>query len=138
MVWNQYVFEANTGFDVENESDDEFNEELLEQTVEDWEIEFSDELHFMWNMLRTLLYDAHIEHSGKFCDFVEFCYIEHEEIPRITWEYEEQTLWYEERLIHIWKTIKRFVNVGGFRVEIMRDASFNNFVQYTKNIMCIY
>jgi hypothetical protein len=138
MVWNQYVFEANAGYDVEIESDDEFNEDLYEQTVEDWEIEFSDELHFMWNMLRTLLYDAHIEHSGKFCDFVEFCYIEHEEIPRINWEYEEQTLWYEERLIHIWKTIKRFVNVGGFRVEIMRDASFNNFVQYTKNIMCIY
>ena len=138
MVWNQYVFEANAGYDVEIESDDEFNEDLYEQTVEDWEIEFSDELHFMWNMLRTLLYDAHIEHSGKFCDFVEFCYIEHEEIPRINWEYEEQTLWYEERLIHIWKTIKRFVNVGGFRVGIMRDASFNNFVQYTKNIMCIY
>ena len=138
MVWNQYVFEANAGYDVEIESDDEFNEDLYEQTVEDWEIEFSDELHFMWNMLRTLLYDAHIEHSGKFCDFVEFCYIEHEEIPRITWEYEEQTLWYEERLIHIWKTIKRFDNVGGFRVEIKRDASFNNFVQYTKNIMCIY
>ena len=138
MVWNQYVFEANAGYDVEIESDDEFNEDLYEQTVEDWEIEFSDELHFMWNMLRTLLYDAHIEHSGKFCDFVEFCYIEHEEIPRINWEYEEQTLWYEERLIHIWKTIKRFVNVGGFRVEIMRDASCNNFVQYTKNIMCIY
>ena len=92
MVWNQYVFEATTGYESDNYSDDEFNEEVIEQSVEDWEIEFSDELHFMWNILQTLLYDAHIEHSGKFCDFVEFCYLEHDEIPRVTWEYQELSL----------------------------------------------
>tara|TARA_Y100000356_G_scaffold54742_1_gene44146 strand:+ start:16 stop:432 length:417 start_codon:yes stop_codon:yes gene_type:complete len=138
MVWNQYVFEATTGYESDNYSDDEFNEEVIEQSVEDWEIEFSDELHFMWNVLQTLLYDAHIEHSGKFCDFVEFCYLEHDEIPRVTWEYQEQTNWYEERINHIWKTIKRFIRGNGLRVEIMRGASFNNFVHYMKNIMCIY
>ena len=100
MVWNQYVFEANNGYEYENESEDEYNEDIIEQTIEDWEIEFSDELHFMWNILRTLLYDARIEHTGRFCDFVEFCHLEHEEIPRVTWEYQEQTKWYEERLTH--------------------------------------
>ena len=138
MVWNQYVFEANNGYEYENESEDEYNEDIIEQTIEDWEIEFSDELHFMWNILRTLLYDARIEHTGRFCDFVEFCHLEHEEIPRVTWEYQEQTKWYEERITHIWGYIKRFIRGNGLRVEMMRGASFNNFAHYMKNSMCIY
>ena len=32
----------------------------------------------MWNVIRTLMYDAKIEHTGEFCDFVEFCYKEHD------------------------------------------------------------
>ena len=56
----------------------------------------------MWNTIQTLLYDASIEHSGEFCDFVEFCFRDHESyIERVTWEYEEQSRWYEDRLYHV-------------------------------------
>lgn len=138
MVWNQYVFEATTGNDAEYESDNDVFENDHEYTIEDWEIEYSEELHHMWNTVNTLFYDAHIEHTGRFCDFVEFCYIEHDYTGRVTWEWEEETMWYESRLIHVWKHIRRIVQENGLNTYMIRGASFDNFVHYAKNIMCIY
>jgi hypothetical protein len=138
MVWSQYVYEAATGFDPDVSDDDE-NIEYTPLSIEDWEIEYSDELWHMWNVIRTLMYDAKIEHTGKFCDFVEFCYKEHDSaLPRVTWEYQEQTMWYEERLAHIWKNIRRSINENGVYEEMMRGATFNDFVDFTKNYMRIY
>ena len=77
MVWSQYVDEANIGFDAYISDDDELKNEHTPLNIEDWEVEYSDDLHMMWNTINTLMYDAHIQHSGKFCDFVEFCYEEH-------------------------------------------------------------
>ena len=139
MVWSQYVYEATTGFETSQASDDE---ELIDDTplnVEDWEVQYSDELWYMWGMMNTLLNDAYIEHTGKFCDFVEFCYMEHDHShERNAWEYEEQTKWYEERLSHIWKHLRRVVNQNGHHEEMMRGATFYHFVDYAKNYMCIY
>jgi len=93
----------------------------------------------MWNKITTLLYDAQIEHTGQFCDFVEFCYIEHDtELRRVTWKDQEQTLWYEERLDHIWRTVRRSINDNGLHEEMMRGATFNDFSNFAKNYMCIY
>ena len=69
MVWNQYVFEANEGYDVYDSEEEEYNENN-KLTIEDWEVEHSDVLWRMWHTINTLLYDARIEHTGKFCDFV--------------------------------------------------------------------
>ena len=70
MVWGQYVYEASNGFEPEVSDDDEFNDEHTPLNIEDWEVEYSDELRMMWNTIRTLLHDAGLEHSGKFVDFV--------------------------------------------------------------------
>lgn len=138
MVWSQYVFEATTGFDTYASDDDDFNDNTP-LSIEDWEVEYSDELHMMWNTIRTLMYDAQIEHSGKFCDFVEFCYKEHDSYhERVTWEYQEQTRWFEEKLAHIWRNLRRTVNDNGLHEELMRGASLNHFVDFAKNYMRIY
>ena len=139
MVWSQYVYEANNGFDPDVSDDEGFENEHTPLNIEDWEVEYSDELQYMWGTMNTLLYDAQIEHTGKFCDFVEFCYEERDtDLTRTTWEYQEQTLWYEERLGHIWKNIRRIVNESGVHENMMRGATFNDFTDYAKNYMCIY
>ena len=86
MVWSQYVYEANNGFDPDVSDDEGFENEHTPLNIEDWEVEYSDELRYMWNTMNTLLYDAQIEHTGKFCDFVEFCYEERDTgLTRTTW-----------------------------------------------------
>ena len=132
MVWNQYVYEATSGNDVDIDSDAELYEDDIELTVEDWEIEYSDELTMMWDTIRTLMYDAHIEHSGRFCDFVEFCYVEH-------YTYADEVVWeHDVYLEHIWKNIRRIVNNNGLHEVMMRGATFNHFIRYVKNYMCIH
>ena len=131
MVWSQYVFEATTGFDTYASDDDEFNDNTP-LSIEDWEVEYSDELKYMWNTIRTLMYDAQIEHSGKFCDFVEFCYLEHDSY------HERENCEYEDQLHHIWRNVRRIVNDNGLHEEMMRGATFYHFVDFAKNYMRIY
>jgi hypothetical protein len=131
MVWSQYVFEATTGFDTYASDDDEFNDNTP-LSIEDWEVEYSDELRMMWNTIRTLMYDAHIEHSGEFCDFVEFCYTEHDPYhERVSSEYEEQ-------LHYIWTCIRRIIVRNGLHEEMLRGATLYHFVDFAKNYMRIY
>jgi len=130
MVWSQYVDEATIGFDAYVSDDDEFNEHTP-LNIEDWEVEYSDELHMMWNTIQTLLYDARLEHTGKFCDFVEFCYVAHDDIE---WEYPE----HEESLVHVWKHVRRVINANGLHEEMMRGATFEHFLSFGKNYMGIY
>jgi len=138
MVWSQYVDEATIGFDAYI-SDDEENNEHTPLNIEDWEVEYSDELHMMWNTIEALLYDAQIEHTGEFCDFVEFCYWQHDsDQERVTWEYEEQTMWYEQRLAHIWTGIRRVIDNNHLHEEMMHGATFHDFVNFSKNYMSIY
>ena len=132
MVWSQYVYEATTGFDTSQASDDEDFTDDTPLNVEDWEVQYSDELWYMWGMMNTLLNDAYIEHTGKFCDFVEFCYMEHDSY------HERVTSEHEEKLIYIWRHLRRVVNQNGLHEEMMRGATFYHFVDYVKNYMCIY
>ena len=134
MVWSQYVYEATSGFDPVVSDDDEFNDEHTPLNIEDWEVEYSDELQYMWNTIRTLLYDAHIEHTGTFCDFVEFCYEEHDS-PRegITCDYQEEMI-----LNHVWKSLRRIINDNGLHEEMMRGVTIDHFVDFAKNYMRIY
>ena len=134
MVWTQYVYEATTGNDVDVDSDGEIYDDESELTIEDWEIEYSDELNMMWDTIRTLMYDAQLEHSGEFCDFVEFCYVDHYTYN----DNEEQPTWYDQHLVHIWNNVRRIVNNNGQHEVMMRGATFNHFANYAKNYMCIY
>ena len=131
MVWSQYVFEATTGFDTYASDDDDFNDNTP-LSIEDWEVEYSDELRMMWNTIRTLMYDAQIEHSGEFCDFVEFCYLEHDPY------HEREACEFEDELHHIWRNVRRIVNNNGLHEEMMRGATFYHFVEFAKNYMRIY
>ena len=129
MVWGQYVYEASNGFEPDVSDDDEFNDEHTPLNIEDWEVEYSEELWHMWNNIRTILYDAHIEPSGEFCDFVEFCYIEHD-------SYHDHVVSENEDLLHyIWKRIRRIINDNGLHEEMMRGATFYHFVDFAKNYM---
>jgi hypothetical protein len=131
MVWSQYVYEANTGFDADASDDDEYNDNTP-LNIEDWEVEYSDELQMMWNTIRTLLYDAQIEHSGKFCDFVEFCYTDHNShIERVHTDHDEV-------LDYIWKHVRRIVNNNGLHEEMMRGASYHHFTDFVENYMYLY
>tara|TARA_B110000305_G_scaffold228388_1_gene278101 strand:+ start:840 stop:1259 length:420 start_codon:yes stop_codon:yes gene_type:complete len=139
MVWSQYVYEATVDLDSYASGDEDDGHEITPLNIEDWEVEYSDELKHMWSKIITLLYDAHIEHTGQFCDFVEFCYIEHDtDSPRITWESQEQTLWYEDRLAYIWRNLRHSINENGLHEEMMRGATFNDFTDFVKNYMCVY
>lgn len=137
MVWSQYVYEATSGFDHESD-DDDLNDRDAPLNIEDWEVEYSDELSYMWNTMRTLLHDAHIQHSGSLSDFVQFCFIDHDVIPPVTWEYQEQGRWYEERLEHVWRNLRRIVSQNGLHPYMMRGANFNTFLHFCKNIMNVY
>jgi|TARA_R110001606_G_scaffold261345_1_gene409738 hypothetical protein len=139
MVWSQYVYEATAGSDTVYVSDDDDYYDNTPLNIEEWEVQYSDELHMMWNKIDTLLYDAQIEHTGEFCDFVEFCYKDHDPIQeRVFWDYQEQTNWYEERVAYIWKHVRRTVSDNGLHEEMMKDATFNDFLYFVKNYMCIY
>ena len=131
MVWSQYVYEAHNGFDVDASDDDEFNDNTP-LNIEDWEVEYSDELHMMWNTIRTLLYDARIEHSGEFCDFVEFCYEEHNPyIERVETEHDDV-------LYYIWGHLRRIVNANDIHEDVMRGASYYHFIKFMENYMYLY
>jgi hypothetical protein len=131
MVWSQYVYEASTGFDADASDDDDFNDNTP-LNIEDWEVEYSDELRYMWSTINTLMYDAYITHSGKFCDFVEFCFEEHDPYhERVSCEHENQ-------LHYIWTRIRRIINDNGLHGEMMRGATFYHFVYFVKNYMHIY
>lgn len=134
MAWEQYVYESHADLDAYISEDDDMYDDL-NVNIEDWEIEYSDELLMMWETINTLMYDAHIEHTGLFCDFVEFCFIEHN-------PYEDHYVfgdqWYEERLEHIWRNIRRIVDQNGLHEDVMRRATFYHFLHYVKNYMGIY
>ena len=128
MVWNQYVWEATVGTEA-YVSDDE-DQDTTPLSFEDWELQYDEVLRMMWNTMRTLFYDAHILYHGDMNDFSRFCYTEHDPI-----EYDGQAFLFEQRLLHVWQTIKRIVDTNGLHEEMMRGATFGNFVAFCKNIL---
>lgn len=139
MVWSQYVYEATTGFEPTQGSDDEdFNDEVP-LNIEDWEVQYSEELWYMWGRLRQLMYDCSIEHDDYFDEFVEFCYREHDPyMGRVTWESEDKTKWFEDRLHYVWKCLRRVINNNHLNEEMMRGATFYHFVDFAKNYINVY
>lgn len=88
MVWSQYVYEATVGLEVDTDSGDEdpsSSEHDVGLNICEWEIQYSEELWDLWDLLKMLLRDAYMEHTFlthdtcAYDDFVEFCYYEHHE-----------------------------------------------------------
>lgn len=128
MVWHQYVWEATTGNEA-TLSDDENTQDTDPLSFEDWELQYSDVLGMMWNTTRTLLHDAYLFHRGELCDFVAFCYMEHDPLnTRVCFEYEKE-------LAHVWKNIRRIVDTNGLHEEVLRGATFYNFVYFCKHTL---
>jgi len=124
MVWSQYVYEATTGLDTYFSDDDENNQDAP-LTIEDWEVQYTDELWMMWGAMQTLLYDAMLTHTCTFTDFVAFCYVEHNVYADLPVAVEN-----EEKLFHIWKSLRRIVNANGLHEEMMRGAGFYHFCAF--------
>jgi len=137
MVWHQYVWEATTGNEADL-SDNELDQDTQPETFEDWELRYSDVIHMLWNTMRTLMHDAHIIYSGDINDFSRFCYTDHDpRNDRVCFEYQEQTVWFEQRLMHVWKNIRRIVDANGLHEELLRGATFWNFVEFCRDILCV-
>ena len=123
MVWGQYVYEATAGFDADVSDDDEINDNTP-LNIEDWEVEYSEELGMMWGIIRTLMYDAGVEHTCEFVDFVEFCYLDHD--PYVEIQHSEN----DDLLQTIWNRIRQVVNGNRLHEDMMRGASVGHFFQF--------
>jgi hypothetical protein len=123
MVWSQYVYEANEGYDVEP-SDEEDYEDELHLSIEDWQIKYSDELWALWDMIQQLLRDAFMEHElmseCTFSDFAEFCYETHDDECDFVW------IPYEAQLSYIWRHIQECVS----DTDILSGATFDHWVRF--------
>ena len=124
MVWSQYVYEATTGFETSQASDDEDFTDETPLNVEDWQVQYSEELWYMWDTMNTLLYDAYIQHTGTFSDFAEFCYNEHTDDCDFVW------IPYESQLSYIWRHIQDFLEDMDLHNEFMYGATFDHWVRF--------
>jgi hypothetical protein len=127
MVWSQYIYEANEGFDVEV-SDEEELEDELHLSIEDWQIKYSDELWALWDIIQQLIRDAFLEHvlmsDCTFSDFAEFCYESHEDDCDFVW------IPYESNLSYIWGHMKDYLEDTGLYDEFMPGATFDHWVRF--------
>ena len=131
MVWHQYVWEATVGTEA-HLSDDENDQDTSPLSFEDWELQYTDVLRMMWNTTRTLLYDAHITYSGDINDFSRFCYTEHDPQDKMVCSEYQET-----RMMHVWKNIRRIVDDNGLHEEFLRGATFWNFMEFSRDTLCI-
>ena len=127
MVWSQYVYEATEGFDAEVTDEEEFDDDI-HLSVEDWQIKYSDELWYLWDMIQQLIRDAFLEHrlmtECTFSDFAEFCYESHEDDCDFVW------IPYEAHLSYIWRHMKEYIEDMGLYGEFMPSASFDHWVRF--------
>lgn len=80
MVWSQYVYEASANTEAHSSDDDHTDSEenpLL--NIHTYYDAYSDDLWFLWDVLRQLLYDAFLDTKFRdleFHDWLEFCFHE--------------------------------------------------------------
>lgn len=128
MVWSQYVYEAEVGLDVISSDDDIENEFDSHLNIHDWGVEYSDELWYLWDMIRSYLYDAMLENTlftnATFTDFEEFCYNEHGD----NMSYGMSP--YNNELYYIWTKILQYLEETNLQSEFMKNARFEDFVDF--------
>jgi hypothetical protein len=127
MVWSQYIYEANEGFDTDP-SDDEELEDDIHLSVEDWQIKYSDELWYLWDITQQIIHDGFLEHElmtkCTFSDFAEFCYNDHTDDCDFVW------IPYESQLSYMWRHIQDFLEDTDLHNEFMYGATFDHWVRF--------
>jgi hypothetical protein len=128
MVWSQYVYEATVGCDTDGSEDDTEIESESHLNIHDWGVEYSDELWYLWDMIKIYLYDAMLENTlfteCVFTDFEEFCYIQEHDTP----EYIDCR--YKEHLFYIWLKIIQYIEDNSLHNDILCGTSFEDFVNF--------
>jgi len=130
MVWSQYVYEASVGLDVDTTSavyssdDDEHHVTL---NICDWELQYSDELWDLWDLLKMFLRDAYLDNvllTRDFCtynDFVEFCYESHYDVEEYT-----GAVPFHHNLRYIWQVMWNEMKY----LEFAPGANYSHFVSW--------
>ena len=76
MVWEQYIYESDYNTETHLDSDEDYDHYDHPLHIDDWRDTYSDELEYMWMLLRRYLGDAHLNNSimnqAGFEDFVRF------------------------------------------------------------------
>lgn len=128
MVWSQYVYEASTGAEVDPDSggdDDAHAEHDVALNILDWELQYSDELWDLWDLLCMLRRDAFLEHAlltdCSYDDFVEFCFTNHNESEKYSGDVP-----YEENVSYMWHVLWNEMKYLGFAP----GATFSDFAYF--------
>jgi hypothetical protein len=76
MVWEQYIYESNYNTETQLDSDEDHDHYDHPLHIDDWRDSYSDELEYMWMILKRYLGDAHLNNSimdqACFDDFARF------------------------------------------------------------------
>lgn len=128
MVWSQYVYEASAGLDADPDSggeDDHQNTDHIRLNICDWELQYSDELWDLWDLMRTLVRDAYLEHTlltkCEYNDFVEFCFTDHNHCEKYSGRVP-----FENNVAYIWRVMWNELKYLGFAP----GATFDDFAYF--------
>jgi len=107
MVWNQYVWEATTGNEVDWSDDENVQNNNEPLHIDDW-IDFnSGELEYLWVIIQETVYDSgsRLFEKMMYEDFARFCF----DPPEYQGGVFDVAYWidtHEDELAYIWKQLK--------------------------------
>lgn len=119
MVWSQYVYEASAGTEAHS-SDDEHteSEENTLLNIHTYYDAYSDDLWYLWDVLRQLLYDAFLDTKYQdlsFHDWLEFCYFDADEEDTAARRRPDDDMRY------VWHTLRREDRDGILHNKTLED-----------------
>jgi hypothetical protein len=129
MVWSQYVYEATAGLDVDPDNsggdEDHLNADDLRLNIWEWEIQYSEELWDLWDLLRMLVKDAYLEHvlltECTYTEFTEFCFREYRDS-----EPYDGPVPFRENVNYWWHVLSNELKY----LEFAPGASFEDFARF--------
>ncbi len=132
MVWSQYLYEGTHGTEVDpDESNDTTFIEEDEYGIQEWELEYGEELRELWNMIQILLRDAWIEkeilYRTDYWEFVEFCY---EDSWNRYFQNNTINIVYRDKLYYIWQKMNEYRRDAGLQGQFWKGANFSHFMDF--------
>lgn len=129
MGWNYYVEDTDNGFDTDISIDDDEHQPEFHLNIHDWSVEYSDELWYLWDMIKLYIRDAFLEYviftECSFTDFTEFCYA-HEQYDLI----ENTNYLYAQQLSYIWNKVQQYLDDAQLSHEILVGVTLDEFVAF--------
>jgi|TARA_B110000003_G_C16653096_1_gene535171 hypothetical protein len=135
MVWSQYIADGNHGTEVDpDESDEILYADDDELTIHDWETYYSDDIRYIWDMMKILIRDAWLEyeilHQAEYWEFVEFCF---EDRWDRRYQHNSINIIYRDKLYYIWKKINEYVQDNELQDEFFKGATFSHFMSFIQS-----